>query len=242
MGDLFIFLGIFSIIVGLPALIILIIVELLRKNPVKKMLKAISIVFVAGICSISIGGNLQTPTDEYEEEKSKDLDTYESDKEVDSIEQVQTETTTQETEVATEVVTEQPTTVLTEEGYKNSCEEMYYDDFFVQEPEVGQYIKIHGFISGKYRYSSSSMSGILIRDIVEQYDLRKEYLGCCVMHEETKNDAVPSYFGKSIWLMFPDLSDLHIDNYDAGQHVLVYGEVVQNNNGIFVIPKYIEGE
>lgn len=257
MHDLFMSLGFSSILIGLPTLVVLIIVYFAKRKPVKKIVKAIPIVFVAGVISLVIGSNLYSQTDEYKQLREKEESEKQTEKVLSSekettnniettsnqeetTEQKETETTTQE--ITTEVATEQKTTVLTEDGYKNSCKEMYYDDFFVQEPSVGQYVKIHGFVSGEYRYSSSSMSGILIRDIVKQYDLRKEYLGCCVMHEETKNDAIPSYFGKSVWLMFPNSSDLNIENYDAGQHVLVYGEVVQNNNGIFIIPKYIEGE
>lgn len=259
MHDLFMAFGFLSILVGLPALVVLIIVDLVKRKPVKKIVKAIPTVFVVGVISLVIGSNLYSKTDEYKElvekeklekqtetvlnsEKETTNNIETTYKQEETTEQKQNETETTMQEITTEVATEQQTTVLTEEGYKNSCEEMYYDDFFVQEPSVGQYVKIHGFVSGEYRYSSSSMSGIIVRDIVKQYDLRKEYLGCCVMHEETKNNAIPSYYGKSVWLMFPNSSDLNIENYDDGQHVLVYGEVVQTQHGIFIIPKYMEEE
>ena len=76
----------------------------------------------------------------------------------------------------------------------------------------------------------------------DEYNFNKEYLGCCVMHEETKNDSVPSYFGHSVYLMFPSDTELDISCYDSGQKVVVYGEVVQTWSGIFIIPKYIEEE
>lgn len=130
----------------------------------------------------------------------------------------------------------------TEEEYKELCKEMYYDDFFSEEPivSVGEYVKFKGFISGKAEYYFSDIFGVIIADIDEIYNFRREYMGSCVMHEETKDDALPSYFGESVYLMFPESSDLYIENYEAGQHCIIYGEVVQTWSGIFIIPKYIE--
>lgn len=141
-----------------------------------------------------------------------------------------------------EVFTEQEDIEYTEDEYKNLCQELYYDDFFDEAPDVGQYVKFHGFISEKGQYTSSSTFGIVIEDIDDKYNFRKDYLGCCVLHEETKDSAIPSYFGESIYLMFPSESDLLIENYESGQYVVVYGEVVQTWSGIFIIPKYIEEE
>lgn len=145
-------------------------------------------------------------------------------------------------EETAEVITETENIEYTEDEYKNLCQELYYDDFFDEAPDVGQYVKFHGFISGKGQYTSSSTFGIVIEDIDDKYNFRKEYLGCCVLHEETKDSAIPSYFGESTYLMFPSESDLLIENYESGQYVVVYGEVVQIWSGIFIIPKYIEEE
>ena len=141
-----------------------------------------------------------------------------------------------------EAMTEQEDIEYTEDEYKNLGQELYYDDFFDEAPDVGQYVKFHGFISGKGQYTSSSTFGIVIEDIDNKYNFRKDYLGCCVLHEETKDSAIPSYFGESTYLMFPSESDLLIENYESGQYVVVYGEVVQIWSGIFIIPKYIEEE
>lgn len=145
-------------------------------------------------------------------------------------------------EETTETITEPTEIEYTEDEYKNLCQELYYDDFFNKEPYVGQYVKFYGFISGKGQYTFSSTFGMIIENINDKYNFNKEYLGCCVMHEETKNDSVPSYFGHSVYLMFPGDTELDISCYDSGQKVVVYGEVVQTWSGIFIIPKYIEEE
>lgn len=130
----------------------------------------------------------------------------------------------------------------TEEEYKLLCEEKYHDDFFSEKPlvKVGDYVRFNGFISGKATYYYSDTFAMVIDDIDETYNFRREYMGSCVMHEETKDDSLPSYFGESVYLMFPENSELNIDNYEAGQHCIIYGEVVQTWSGIFIIPKYIE--
>ena len=154
--------------------------------------------------------------------------------------------TENETELAKEKLTESITEPIgfeyTEDEYKNLCQELYYDDFFDDEPDVGQYVKFYGFISGKGQYTFSSNFRMIIKNIDDKYNFNKKYLTCCVMHEETKNDYVPSYFGYSVYLMFPSDTELDISCYDSGQKIVVYGEVVQTLGGIFIIPKYIEEE
>ena len=147
------------------------------------------------------------------------------------------------TEILQEISEEESIEVeYTKEEYKELCEEVYYDDFFAETPsvDVGNYVKFNGFISGKATYYYSDTFAMVIDDIDEIYNFRREYMGSCVMHEETKDDAVSSYFGESVYLMFPENSELNIDNYEAGQHCIIYGEVVQTWNGIFIIPEYIE--
>lgn len=131
---------------------------------------------------------------------------------------------------------------LTEEEYKSICREIYYDDIFSDELTLGEKVKIHVFIAEKYRYSFSDIMGIIVEDITKQYNLLKECIGACAMHEETKDDTIPSYFGKQFYLMFSEDSEFTIDNYKTGQRFVVYGEVIQTYNGPFVLPKYIEEE
>lgn len=154
--------------------------------------------------------------------------------------------TENETELVKEETTEtitKPTVIeYTEDEYKSLCIEKYYDDFFKSTPIVGEYVKIHVLTSQKYRYSSGDMQGILTEDITKKYNLALNSLGCCVLHEETKDDAVPSYFGKQIYIMFVKDAELNLDSFKTGQHVIVYGKIIKNDNGTFVLPKYIEEE
>ena len=159
------------------------------------------------------------------------------------------EPTVEPTKTPTKKPTKKPTqkptktpSELSEKEYKALCKEVYYDDFFSDSPNVavGDYVKFYGFISGKAEYYYSDTFAMVIDDIDKIYTFRKEYMGSCVMHKETKNDELPSYFGKSVYLMFPETSDLHIENYEAGQYFVIYGQIVQTWSGIFIIPKYIE--
>lgn len=145
-------------------------------------------------------------------------------------------------EETAETITEPTEIEYTEDEYKALCSEKYYDDFFKSTPNVGEYVKIHAFTSQKYKYSSGDMQGILTEDITKKYNLELNSLGCCVLHEETKDDAVPSYFGKHIYIMFVKDAELNLDSFKTGQNVIIYGEVIKNDNGTFVLPKYIEEE
>lgn len=141
------------------------------------------------------------------------------------------------TELATEILTE-----LTEEEYKNLCQEVYNDDIFKSTINVGKYVKIHVMASSKYKYSSSNVQGIIVKDITEKYNLSMNCLGCTVMHESTKDSTVPSYFGEQMYIMFIDGNEMNLDTFETGQKYIIYGEVIQNVNGTFVLPQYYEGE
>lgn len=135
-----------------------------------------------------------------------------------------------------------PPKELTEDEYKKQCAEKYYDDFFIDTPDVGEFVKIYAFTSEKYKYYSGDMRAILVEDITEQYNLKLNSLGCCVLHEETKDDVVPSYFGKHIYIMFSNGGDIKFDDLKTGKRIIIYGKVIQNVNGIYILPKYIEEE
>ena len=197
------------------------------------MKKVLSIVLITAL-SITLLTKCSSNSEQTSNIETADLESVTENKTEDEIEAVKEETI--------EAMTDPEDIEYTEDEYKNLCQELYYDDFFDEAPDVGQYVKFHGFISGKGQYTSFSTFGIVIEDIDDKYNFRKDYLGCCVLHEETKDSAIPSYFGESTYLMFPSESDLLIENYESGQYVVVYGEVVQVWSGIFIIPKYIEEE
>lgn len=153
----------------------------------------------------------------------------------------ETETQETESEIETEIETESQKE-LTEEEYKNLCVEVYNDDIFKSTINVGQYVKIHVMASSKYKYSSSDIQGIIVRDITENYNLEKNCLGCTVMHESTKDSTIPSYFGEQMYIMFIKENEINLDTFKTGDKYIIYGEVIQNVNGTFVLPKYYEEE
>lgn len=154
------------------------------------------------------------------------------------------ETTSQfvETPPITNMPTLSPTqkSQLTEKDYKSQCKEFYNDDFFKSKPEINTHVKFYGFTNTKYIYNSSDMQGIIVRDITDKYDLETECIACAIMHESTKNDAVPSYYGESVYIMFKKNGKYNFDEMLSGEHIIVYGEIIQNTNGIFILPEYIE--
>ena len=135
---------------------------------------------------------------------------------------------------------EEPKVELTESEYKANCQEIYNDDIFKNTIPVGQFVKVRVMASEKYKYGRTDMWGIITEDITEKYSLERNSLGCTVMHESTKNDAVPSYFGEQIYVMFQEGGVLNLDTFKTGQKFTLYGEVIQNKNGTFILTKYYE--
>lgn len=158
-----------------------------------------------------------------------------------SIEVTTTRKTTEYYSATTEErTTELNDTSLTLEEYTTMCEEYYYDDFFYESAPVGKYVKIYGFITGKYMYRSTDVQGILVEEITNKYNLENKCIGCGVMHEETRNDSIPSYFGDSIYLMLEKNGIYTLDSFETGDKIVVYGKIIQNKNGIYILPRYIE--
>ncbi len=135
-----------------------------------------------------------------------------------------------------------PTILLTEENYKAACELMYNDDFFKSTAEVGKLIKARCMISERYKYGSSSTMGIAVENITEKYNLILECIGCTVMHKETADSLTPSYFGKQIYFMFTEENRSVMESFKGAEKYMMYGEVIQNRSGTFVLFKYAEVE
>lgn len=148
---------------------------------------------------------------------------------------------------STEKLTEAPTEEATEKElslneFMDLCQEKYYDDFFKYYTKVGEYVKVYAMVSDKYKYSSSDTFGILTKDITDKYNLEMNCVVCSVLHEETKNDNIPSYFGKHIYVALEKYYAYNINQFKQGQKIIVYGEVIKNTNGFFILPKYIQWE
>lgn len=256
------------LIFAIPIWFIMLIISLVKRKKVKLLLVLLLSDFVLIIMFTIIGTYSWSKTEEFqqvllerEEQKSKEskeeivvAETIDEQASIEIVESVEAETELVEedktieevkietTEIYSEVEVVNAEIELTEEEYKNQCREIYYDDIFFDELTLGEKVKIHVFIAEKYRYSFSDIMGIIVEDITKQYNLLKECIGACAMHEETKDDILPSYFGKQFYLMFSEDSEFTIDNYKTGQRFVVYGEVIQTYSGPFVLPKYIEEE
>ena len=147
----------------------------------------------------------------------------------------------------TEKLTEPPTEEATKKElslneFMDLCQEKYYDDFFKYFTRVGEYVKVYAMVSDKYEYSSSDMFGILTEDITDKYNLEMNCVVCSVLHEDTKNNDVPSYFGKHIYVALEKYYAYSINQFKQGKKIIIYGEVIKNSNEYFILTKYIEWE
>lgn len=144
------------------------------------------------------------------------------------------------TEVETETVAE-----LTEEEYKAMCQELFYDEVFFGEDNLeGKYVKLHLFLSEKYYFTADAIYSDSHVQFVNKYNLKRDFFKCCVLHEDAN-----SYVGRQIEMMFSDDYNLCPNNYETGQKLVVYAEVVSwsdntwdGYNSVIVIPRYIEAE
>lgn len=133
----------------------------------------------------------------------------------------------------------------TEKEYKELCKEIFYDEIFFGETDLEEeYVKLHLFLSEKYYFSSNDKLSSTFQDYNKKYNLKTNFYKCCVLREDSN-----SYVGKQINLWFSDNFDLEPDNYNTGEKIIVYGQVISwsNNtwdgyNSVTIIPKYIEME
>lgn len=258
-----------AFIVGLmifliPIILIVLIISLVKKKNVKKVFLCLCGCLIGIVVFSLIGTYSWTKTKEDNEKAKKEIEELMDIKEtafdetiIKQLEEVEENPTSEDIIVESEVVTikqedelkeiaetfyDENKEELIEEEYKEICREIYYDNIFSDELSLGEKVKIHFFIAEKYKFFATDIIGIMVEDIAKQYNLSNEYIGACAMHEETKDNILPSYFGKQFYLMFSEDSELSIDNYKTGQYFIVYGDVIKTDSGIFVLPKYIEEE
>lgn len=156
----------------------------------------------------------------------------------------QTEIETQtESEVETEVVeTESKINVdeLSEEEYKAICEEIYddYETKFQDTLQEGQHIKLHGYLAEGYLCYETNVFNSTDYDLE---DMELTYYVCRVQDEGRSLDFIPG-FNETIELYFLIDGTVSGQDFQTGQTVLLYGEVVRvmEHSGVFVIPKYME--
>ena len=132
---------------------------------------------------------------------------------------------------------------LSESEYKNSCNELYYDDiFFGDENLEGQLVKLDLFVSEYYFFTNDDMQKEMINDFYYEYNLKRDFLKCCVRREGEN-----SYVGRQIDVFFSEDYRLDYSLFSAGQNVTVYAEVVRwsNNtmdgyNTVSIVPRFYE--
>ena len=202
----------------------------------KKCLVLIAFLFaLATSCVRTVNDGEESATQVATKEKSTES---EANTEIENIIETENEQTT-----AVEAIDN--TLELSEEEYKNSCIELFYDDvFFGKENLEEKLVKLHLFLSEKYYFTSEDMLKDSLLTCFEKYNLDRDFFKCCVLRKDTD-----SYVGKQINLWFSNNFSIEPDNYKTGQKIIVYAKVVNwsNNtmdgyNSVTAIPKYIESE
>ena len=112
---------------------------------------------------------------------------------------------------------------------------MFNKEIFERDDIEGKHVKIYGAIAGIKQYRAGSIFASVIQDVIKEYDISNKFLEIGVAHE-----GELSYFGDSVYLLLSKKDEDTIYEYQTGQEIIVYGEVVQCWNGPFIIPRYIE--
>lgn len=267
------FSGILAMIIcrlAIPVCIIFAIILALKKQDWKKPLKIAGILFVVTILLVVVGVSAFSSIEDNEEIESAIL-IVESEQielketEVKLIDEMEMPTETEEVAIETQVEVVQTEIVLeeqknpeteliedsvnllelSEEEYKESCKHIYYDEvFFGEEDLKGELVKINLFVSEEYFFSINDMYNDSVHEFYTEYNLHRDFLKCCVLREDAN-----SYVGSQMNLYFTQNYDLNPSDYESGDKITIYGEVVSYStntwdgyNEVSVIPKYIEEE
>lgn len=132
---------------------------------------------------------------------------------------------------------------LSEEEYKNMCLELWYDDIFFSEDNLeGEYVKLELFIEEAKYFKADSIYNSTIVDFVNKYNLQRNLYACGVLREDAD-----SYVGGQIYLYFSDDYSYKASDYETGQEITIYGEIVDYSTNTWdgynvcgIIPRYIE--
>lgn len=132
---------------------------------------------------------------------------------------------------------------LSEEEYKESCVELFYDDiFFSQDDLEGKDVKLNLFVSELYELRAKDMYYDYIQEMFGEYNLQRNFLKCCVLREGTE-----SYMGEQINVLFSNDYGLNATDYSGGEKITVYGKIIgystnswRGYNKCEFMPLYIE--
>lgn len=134
---------------------------------------------------------------------------------------------------------------LTEEEYKNSCTEMWYDDVFFSESSFkGKNVKLHLFLEEAYFFTADDMLNTSNSEFYSRNNLYRDFYKCGVLRKDEN-----SYVGGQIDVFFNQDYGIAPSDYECGDTLIMYGEVVHcatttwsGYNQVYFIPKYVENE
>lgn len=135
------------------------------------------------------------------------------------------------------------TYLLSEEEYKNLCEEKWYDDiFFSKEDLEGHLVKVELFIGDINMFKADSLYNQTVVDFVNKYNLQKTLYKCGVKRQDSN-----SYVGNQISLFYSNDIDYSPTKADIEKHILLYGEVIEYSTNTWngyntcgILAKYME--
>lgn len=163
---------------------------------------------------------------------------------------IQTETTevsqTESEIIDTQEQMEQPVDYdsLSEDDYKAQCVQLYHDDIFFTEDDLeGKLVKVDLFLEEPYTFTAKDSYNSQTMKFVQDNDVQKDFFKCGVLRSA---DSM-SYTGGQINLFFTNSSGLSCTDYQAGQHVTVYGQITgfstntwDGYNQCDLVAKYID--
>lgn len=132
---------------------------------------------------------------------------------------------------------------LSESDYKSQCLELWHDDvFFSDEDLQGRLVKMDLFIEERRFFKAEATYDPTASDFINKYDLHRDFFKCGV-----KRSDADSYIGGQLNLYFTNNYDCSPDNYNEGDHLIIYGEIVNYStftydgyNSCSIIPRFIE--
>lgn len=132
---------------------------------------------------------------------------------------------------------------LSEEEYKSMCEELWHDDIFFSEDSLqGKYVKLDLFVEESRFFKVDAVYDTIASEMIKKHNLKREFFYCGVQRKDEY-----SYIGGQVSLYFSDNYDLEPSNISVGDHLIVWGEIIDyatnyktGYNYCDIIPRYIE--
>lgn len=132
---------------------------------------------------------------------------------------------------------------ISDEEFMSQCSEKWHDDIFFSKDDLeGQYVKLDLFIEENYFFTIDDMtSNYSVRELVDKYGVQRDFFKCGVNRPDNSG-----YMSGQISLYFPEQSGISADSFSVGDHVTVYGKIIEYStntwdgyNGCWVIPKRV---